>query len=158
MRAKQGRPAAARGASDGARRASGILLVVGADPVEQRVLASLEPFLEGDDRFAPTGDLGRALEAVELLDVLDRVAGDRGAERLPRHPVEVDEHLAAEEVVELVLARPVLAHQALERGRLVGRVVVDVHAGEAAAALGDRVEESLEAVSLSSRSCAQRHS
>ena len=47
-----------------------ILLVVGADPVEQRVLANLEPFLESDDRFAPTGDFGRAFEAVQLLDVL----------------------------------------------------------------------------------------
>ena len=47
-----------------------ILLVVGTDALEQRVLADLEPLLKGDDRLAPTRNLGRALEAVQLLDVL----------------------------------------------------------------------------------------
>ena len=122
-----------------------VLLVVGADLLEQRVLPRLEPLLEVDDGLAPAGDLGRALEAVQLLHGLDRVARDRGAERLAHDPEEVDEHLAAEEVVDLVLARAVLAHQAAERGALVGGVVVDVHAGEAAAALDDQVDEPLEA-------------
>ena len=122
-----------------------VLLVVDADLLEQRVLPSLEPLLEVDDGLAPAGDLGRPLEAVQLLHGLDRVARERGAERLAHDPVEVDEHLAAEEVVDLALARAVLAHQAAERGALVGGVVVDVHAGEAAAALDDQVDEPLEA-------------
>src|SRR5204862_907949 len=75
---------------------------------------------------------------------LDRVAVDRGAQGLARDAVEIDEHLAAEEVVELGLTRAVLAHQPLERRPLVGGVVVDVHAREAAAALREQVDQLLE--------------
>ena len=125
-----------------------VLLVVVADPVEERVVAGLEPRLEGGHRLAPAPDLGRALEAEELLDLLDRVARHRRAQRLLRHAEEVDEHLAAEEVVDLLLARAVLAHEPRERGALVRRVVVDVHAREAAAALDDVVDEPLEALLL----------
>ena len=99
-------------------------------------------------RLAPAPDLGVPLEAVELLDVLDRVARDRGAQGLARDAVEVDEHLAAQEVVDLLLARRVLAHEARERGALVGRVVVDVHAREAPAPLDDVVDELLEGALL----------
>ena len=121
-----------------------VLLVVGADRVEDVLRARLQPLLERDGRAAPAADVLRALEAVELLDLLDRVAVEREPERLLRDPIEVDEHLAAEQLVELGLARPVLAHQALERRPLIRRVVVDVHAGEPAAALVDQVEQALE--------------
>ena len=43
-----------------------------------------------------------------------------------------------------MLARGVLAHEAPERGALVGRVVVDVQVGVDAAALLDPVDEALE--------------
>ena len=52
--------------------------------------------------------------------------------------------LAAQEVVELVLARAVVAHEPAERGDLVRRVVVDVHVGMRAQALVDEVDELLE--------------
>ena len=45
-------------------RRAAVLLVVRADPLEQRVLPRLEPLLEEDDRLVPARDRGRALEAV----------------------------------------------------------------------------------------------
>ena len=44
----------------------------------------------------------------------------RDAQRLADDRVEVDEDLAAQQVVDLLLARAVQAHEPLERGRLVG--------------------------------------
>ena len=52
-----------------------------------------------------------------------------GAQALAHDLEQVDEHLAAEELVDLLLARRVRAHQPGERRRLVGGVVVDVHVG-----------------------------
>ena len=76
--------------------------------------------------------------------VLQRVRLDAGAQPLPHHLQQVDEHLAAEQLVDLLLARRVRAHQPRERRRLVGGVVVDVHVRERAPALGDEVDELLE--------------
>ena len=58
--------------------------------------------------------------------------------------VEVDEDLAAEQVVELLLARAVLAGEPLQRGDLVGGVVVDVHRAGRRAALADQVDHALD--------------
>ncbi len=70
---------------------------------------------------------------------------------------QVNEDAAAEEVVDLVLARAVPAHEALERGGLVARVVVDVQARVALEPLVDEVDEVLERLlSRSARSCAQK--
>ena len=125
-----------------------VLLVVVADAVEQRSSPVSSHVSNALTDSPPPPDVGLPLEAEELLDVLDRVARHRGAQRLLRHPEEVDEHLAAEEVVDLLLARGVLAHEPRERGALVRRVVVDVHAREAAAALDDVVDEPLERLLL----------
>ena len=125
-----------------------VLLVVEPDALEQRVVAGVEPGLERLHRLGAARDVRAALELVERLHLLDRVARHRRAQRLPRDAVEVDEHLAAEEVVDLLLARAVLAREPRERAPLVRRVVVDVEAGEAAAALGQVVDELLERLLL----------
>ena len=65
-------------------------------------------------------------EAVERLEALDRVALHRRAEALADDLVEVDEPVAAEQLVHLLLARVVAAHEPAQVRRLVGRVVVDV--------------------------------
>ena len=104
-----------------------------------------------DDRLGSAGDLRRANEAVQLLDLLDRVARDAGPQRLLDDAVEVDEHLLPEPVVDLVLARRVLAHEPLERGLLVPRVVVDVQIGVHAAARLAPVDEALERGLLAAR-------
>ena len=93
---------------------------------------------------APPATVGRALEPVQLLDLLDRVARDAGPQRLPDDAVEVDEQLLPQPVVDLALARRVLAHEAPHRGALVRRVVVDVQVGVDAAARLDPVDEALE--------------
>ena len=83
-------------------------------------------------------------EAVERLHLLDRVALDRGPQRLPDDAQQVDHHALAEQPVDLGLARAVAAHQPLERGRLVRRVVVDVHRRVVVEARHDPVDEPLE--------------
>ncbi len=49
-----------------------------------------------------------------------------------------------EQVVELRLARAVQRHQALERARFVGRVMVDVHPRKATHALRQEIHQRLE--------------
>ena len=71
---------------------------------------------------------GAGVAPVEVLDLLDRVRRLADPETLAHHGVQVDEPLAAQQLVELGLARAVSAGQPCERGPLVGRVVVDVHA------------------------------
>ena len=87
-------------------------------------------------------DLAR--EPVERLKLLDGVAVDSGAEPLPNDAVEVNEDLRAQELVELIGPGPVPPHEPLHRGRLVGRVVVDVHGGIPPATLDDQVDETFE--------------
>ena len=107
-------------------RRDAVLPVVRVDLVEQRLLARLHPLLEDDDRGAAVLHLGLSLEVEEVLELLQPVAGPRGANAVADDFVEVDEDAAPKQVVELRLARAVAAHEALERGDLVGGVVVDV--------------------------------
>ncbi len=93
---------------------------------------------------APSFTSALPLEVEEGLELLQPVARPRGAEAVADDAVEVDEDLAAEEVVELALAGAVAAHQPLERGDLVGGVVVDVQVGVAREPLVHEVDERLE--------------
>ena len=78
------------------------------------------------------------------LELLQRVAVLADLHALPDDGVEVDEHVVAQEVVDLVLARGVLDRQRPELGRLVRGVVEDVHAGVLGAKLDHAVDEPLE--------------
>ncbi len=109
-----------------------VIAVVVLDPLQDvaprsLALAELQPRLEGDDARARVAEVDLALEAVERLHLLDRVALDRRAQRLADGPQQVDEDAFAQESIDLGLPRAVAAHEALERRRLVGCVVVDVH-------------------------------
>ena len=78
-----------------------VVAVVALDPLEDVVLgplplAELEPLLEGDDARSGVAQVDLALEPVERLHLLDRVALDRRAERLADGAVEVHEHASAE--------------------------------------------------------------
>ena len=79
---------------------------------------------------------GAGVPPVEVLELLDRVGRLADPHPLPHDGVQVDEPLAAQQLVELGLAHAVPPGQPLERGRLVGRVVVDVHARVGAPAGG----------------------
>src|SRR6185503_9186048 len=94
-------------------RRPAVLLVVALDVPQERLVARLEPRLEGDDGVVAALDARRALEPVERLDRLDRVARRGGAERLAHDPVEVD---VKPRVTEAPLDDPVdepLEHSAL---------------------------------------------
>ncbi len=119
-------------------------MVVLVDLAQERVVARLHPLLEDHDRGAAVLHLRLPLEVEEGLELLQPVARPRGAEAVADDAVEVDEDLAAEEVVELALAGAVAAHQPLERGDLVGGVVVDVQVGVAREPLVHEVDEGLE--------------
>src|SRR5436190_21276483 len=67
---------------------------------------------------------------------------------LPDDLEQVNEHAAAQEVVDLVLARTVFAHQALERRGLVTRVVIDVQVRILCAAHTNEVDEVFERLLL----------
>ena len=82
--------------------------------------------------------------AEERLEVLDRIALHAGDQRALDDRVQVDERAAAQQRVELDLARGVAPHQPLERGGLVRCEVVDVGAGVACARLRCEVHEALE--------------
>ena len=138
-----GRPDRAQPLVQLERRAA-VLLVVALDLFEDRVVARLDPLLEANDRLVAARHLGRALEPVELLDRLDRVAVGRGPQRLLDDAVEVDQHLLAQEVVDLLLPRSVLAGEAGQGRALVRGVVVDVHPRVLRTARDDPVDELLE--------------
>ena len=89
-----------------------------------------------------------ALEVEERLHLLQPVARARGAEPVADDLEQVDEDAAAEQVVELGLARAVAAHQPLQRRDLVGGVVVDVQVGVLAQPRVDEVDELLERLPL----------
>ena len=62
--------------------------------------------------------------------------------------IEIDEEAGAEHLVDLLLARRITAHQALQRRRLVRGVVVDVQAGELRPPRHDEIDELLEGALL----------
>ena len=129
-------------------RGDAVLAVVGGDLVEDPLVAREHPFLEGDDRGAALPDLRLPLERQERLQLLQPVPRPRDVQAAADDLVEVDEDAAPEQVVELGLARAVLAHQAAQRRDLVGGVVVDVQRRVGGEPLVDEVDEALERVAL----------
>src|SRR5262245_41097033 len=65
--------------------------------------AAFEPLLERDDARPGAAQLHLALEAVQRLEPLDRVALDAGADALANDPVEVDEDPRPEQAIDLRL-------------------------------------------------------
>src|SRR5262245_60396527 len=90
-------------------------------------------------------------EAVEWLKLLDGVALDTRTDRLPHDAIEVDEDDGSQKLVQFISARAVPAHEPLHGGRLVRRVVIDVHAGVAPAAFDYEVDQPLEGALLLDR-------
>ena len=87
----------------------------------------VEPALELDHRLVARARPRPARVKKNFSIVLQRVRLDAGAQALADDLEQVDEHLAAQQLVDLLLARRVRAHQPRERRGLVGGVVVDVH-------------------------------
>ena len=126
-----------------------VLAVVRGDVVEELLVARLQPALVREHRVERHRDPVRvAGQGVEGLHLLDRVRLGADADALADDPVEVHEDLRAEEDVELLLPGAVALRQAVQSGRLVRGVVVDVHPGVAAATVHDVVDERLERLLL----------
>ena len=138
VRPEQDEPVADR------KRRADVLDVVELDPAQQLVVPGLEPLLVGDGGVAAAGDVELLPLVAETLELLQRIARPALAQPLADDGVEVDEGLAAEEVVELLLARRILGGEPLEHRRLVLRVVIDVQVGVVAEPLVDEVDELLE--------------
>lgn len=68
----------------------------------------------------------------------------RDAHRLPHDLIQVHEHFAPKQVVQLVLPRRVLGHQLLQRRGLVRRVVIDMQVGPLLETRAQEVDELLE--------------
>src|SRR3954452_24873213 len=84
-------------------RRAAILLVIGTDRLQQRGLAALEPVLIGHDRATALTDRGlRADEAVMALEVLERIALLADLEALADDAVEVNQHLPAQQLIDLL--------------------------------------------------------
>ena len=88
------------------------------------------------------------VEVVEALEFLEPVAVLRDREGLAHHREEIDEHLSAKQVVDLVFARRMFLGQAAKRRLLVVRVVIHVQRGKTAAPLHHEVDELLEGTLL----------
>ena len=132
------------------RGGAAVVLVVGGDVVEQRLVAGVQPAFERDDAAEAFADalVGAGLAPVERLELLDRVRLLADAHALPHHRVEVDEPLPAQQPIDLGAAGVVPAGQRLEPGRLVGRVVVDVHAGVGVPGADEVIDELFERLLL----------
>ena len=85
---------------------------------------------------------------VEHLEVLDRIPFYTCPQRSTNDAVEVDKQPRAQHAVDFGFAGAVTPHQAPQRCRLIGGVVVDVEIGVALPALGHRIDEHLESRSL----------
>ncbi len=129
--------------------------VVVADVIENLlrggVVALLAQFAGADvlgDRVVAARDNGTfaRLGPVDRLEVLDRVAGAADAQGVLDDRVQVDEHAAAQPLVDDVFADTVARGERAQVGALVGGVVVDVQVGVHGTAgldVGEEVDERL---------------
>jgi hypothetical protein len=78
---------------------------------------------------------------VERFELLDRVGARADPQSSTHDRVEVDEHVLAQQLIDLRLAHAVPRGDAEQMGPLVGRVVVDVHARIPSPPLCDEFEE-----------------
>ena len=101
-----------------------------------------------DDRVRGRGYLRRALRSIEALHRLDRIAVLADAQAMAHGLIEIHEDLMPEQVIHLVLAAVMLRAQSPHRAHLVGRVMVDVHAGIALPSREDPIHEALEGALL----------
>ena len=134
-------------------RGTAIILVVGAHHGlglfgNRRRIAELEIGLEIGERDIRIGQRRFAFEAIEGLQPLDRIAFDARAQTMAHDLIEIDEEAGAEHPVDLLLARRIAAHQALQGRRLVRGVVVDVQAGELRPPRHHEIDEPLEGALL----------
>src|SRR5690606_10586724 len=110
--------------------------------------AQLQPRLEACERVRCAAQVDVPRESVERLELLNRIRLDTRANGLLHDAVQVDEHVAAQQLIHFTLARAVPTHQLLQRRRLVVVVMVDVQIRILRASLHYEVDEALEQCAL----------
>ena len=108
------------------RRAAVFLVVVGDRRKQCRILG-LDPLLIRQNGVHPAPDVGPSRERRECFDFFQRVTVDAGPKALAHHRVQIDEDVSPQQLVYLVFARGVGAHELFERRVLVGTVVIHMH-------------------------------
>ena len=98
------------------------------------------------ERGVGVGQAASAVEIVKRFEPLDRVTFDARTQAVANDLVQIDEQLGAQHPIDFFLAGRIAAHQALQRRRLVRRVVVDVQIGKSRPSLHDEIDKLLEAV------------
>jgi hypothetical protein len=110
----------------------------------QPEITEFQPGLDLGKRQVRFGKADGPGKTVERLELLDGVAFEAGAEPIPHDAVEIDEALAAQQLVNLFFARGIPAHESLQRRRLVGREMIDVQIREFLELGHHEVDEPLE--------------
>ena len=96
-----------------------VVAVVGGDPLQDVVVALDQPAFVGDDRRQGIGDVVGLVprtpgsSPVEGLELLDGITALADPQTLADNAVEVDEHLAPQQAVELALGHSVTLREPL---------------------------------------------
>lgn len=122
----------------------------GGGGIRSTALAQLDVVHVGDDRIGGVRDLAVAVELahVEGFELLQTVRRRTDPDALLDHRIQIDEHVATQQFVELLLAHSVPRSERLQVRPLVVGVVVDVHARMLAQTLGGVVEEGAQGLLL----------
>src|SRR5690606_2335566 len=130
-------------------RRQAVVAVVAFDASQQLVpsliiATKLQPRLKVGEGRVRGAQLDGPPEAVEGLELFDRIAFDGCPQGLPDYPVKIDEHFSTKEPVDLVFPGRVTAHEALHCRGLVRSEVVDVQIRIALEPLHHPIDELLE--------------
>ena len=121
-----------------------ILAIVLNDLRECGRVARFQEALVHHDRGHRARDLVAARPAIELLDLLERVALERRAQPLPHDVEEIDEHAFAQQHVDVGFARAVFGREPAQRRGFIGRVVVNVQVRPLRPPREDEIDQRLE--------------
>ncbi len=112
--------------------------------VDELGIVELEMRFQPGER--PVGVLKRGFAgiAVKGLELLDRIALDACPQPPPDDAVEVDEPPRAQQEIDFLLPARIAAHEALQRGGFIGRVMIDVQVGMRLQAADHEIDEALE--------------
>ena len=106
-------------------------------------IAQFEAGLQTRKRDVGIWQTGVTLKAINRLKLLDRVAFDASAHTIAHDAVEIDQQIAAQEIINLAFASRVPAHQPFQRPGFVRCVVVDVQVRILFSALVHEVHKAL---------------
>ena len=123
-------------------------LVVIEDGGQQRRIAGLFPAIIVNNRLVGLGDRLIALCREENFECLQAQRWLRGPNRLAGYRIEVDELLAAEQRVELVLAGRICCREATQRRDLIGGIMINMRRRMPGDVVGEEIDHRFERAAL----------